>query len=796
MQRRSESDALNGHAGDTRFRELFNTLPHGVLFLAQPDGEIVDANPAAERLLGLSRGEMLGRTPHDDAWQIVEENGTAQRADEIPALVALRTGRIVRDRVMGVFHPQCKEHRWLQVDAVPQFRPGDDQPYMVCVIFTDVSERKTAEKNFRGRTAVLEGINRIFRKALTCQTEEEVGSICLTVAEEVTSSCFGFIGELTGEGRLCSIAISDPGWQACRMDRPGDHRISPAGFAVHGIYGRVLSTGKGLFTNDPAAHPDRIGLPQGHPPLQAFLGVPLIHAGRTFGMVGVANRAGGYRDCDLEALEMLAPAFVQVLLIKRGDVALARHRELLQLIFDNIPVLFVMWDPQLQRFTLNRQAEAVFGWTTAEANQGDFMSKVYPDPAYRAEVAAYMQTLETGWREWRVATKDGKSVPIDWANIRLTDDRRIGIGVDLRERKKAEAAIGESEEKFSKAFYHSPTFLFICELETGVFIEVNEAYCRLLGYTPEEMINHSSLELGILPARSRAEIIRRIQKYGRVEDMELEITTRSGEIKNCLFSAETMEYQGRHCLVYSGIDITERKRAEDALRESNQELREYIYALTHNLKAPLRAIHNYVGFLSEDLGEVLKGEPKMYLDGIIKSISQSNAQFKDLEALYHIKNHTLAFECIDMQDLVEEIRSTLKTSSDQQLTFVRSWPIFRAERFLLRQILMELIKNGFKFNRARVKRVEVGWKKAADNRIEIFVRDNGIGIAPLYHEQIFHIFKRLHTDREFKGTGIGLAIVKRAVQKIGGSLWVDSQPGEGSTFYFNLPGSILDERLS
>jgi signal transduction histidine kinase len=116
--------------------------------------------------------------------------------------------------------------------------------------------------------------------------------------------------------------------------------------------------------------------------------------------------------------------------------------------------------------------------------------------------------------------------------------------------------------------------------------------------------------------------------------------------------------------------------------------------------------------------------------------------------------------------------------------------------FLLRQILMELIKNGFKFNRARVKRVEVGWKKAADNRIEIFVRDNGIGIAPLYHEQIFHIFKRLHTDREFKGTGIGLAIVKRAVQKIGGSLWVDSQPGEGSTFYFNLPGSILDERLS
>jgi PAS domain S-box-containing protein len=126
---------------------------------------------------------------------------------------------------------------------------------------------------------------------------------------------------------------------------------------------------------------------------------------------------------------------------KEAEEALGHQREMLQSIFDYVPVLFVLWDPYLQRFALNRHTEAVLGWTTEDANEPDFMSKVYPDPAYRAEVAKYMQSLEPGWREWNVTTKDGEQVPIDWANIRLTDDTMIGIGVDLRERKLTEKQI-------------------------------------------------------------------------------------------------------------------------------------------------------------------------------------------------------------------------------------------------------------------------------------------------------------------------------------------------------------------
>jgi two-component system CheB/CheR fusion protein len=354
---------------------------------------------------------------------------------------------------------------------------------------------------------------------------------------------------------------------------------------------------------------------------------------------------------------------------KQLENTLASQRELLQSIFDNIPVMLVIWDEQLQRFTLNRHAEKVLGWTTADANKDDFMSKVYPDTAYREKVAAYMQSLEPGWREWEVATKDGGRVISEWANIRLSDDTMIGIGVD----------------------------------------------------------------------------------------------------------------------------ITERKRSEEALYESNQELNEYAYALTHNLKAPLRAIHNYVNFLSEDLADTLKGEPKTYIEGMKSAITLTNKQFEDLETLYRIKNHPLNFEPFKMSELLDEIKSIFMDTPDRKLILEQDWPVFRGERFLLRQILIELVNNGFKFNQTDIRRVEVGWQQATGNGIEMFVRDNGIGIDPQHKMQIFDIFKRLHTEREYEGTGIGLAVVKRAFQKLGGKLRVESAIGEGSTFYINFPNSLLEK---
>ena len=123
---------------------------------------------------------------------------------------------------------------------------------------------------------------------------------------------------------------------------------------------------------------------------------------------------------------------------KHMEEELIHQRELLQRLFDNIPVLLIMWDPRLESFNLNWYAEKVFGWTTDEANMGDFVSKVYPDEEYRKQICDYMRSLKSGWKEWVATTKSGEKVPIEWANIRLTDETMIAIGVDLRDRKLAE----------------------------------------------------------------------------------------------------------------------------------------------------------------------------------------------------------------------------------------------------------------------------------------------------------------------------------------------------------------------
>ena len=191
----------------------------------------------------------------------------------------------------------------------------------------DITERKRTEERIRHQNAVLAGINRILGEALTCDSEEELGHACLAVAQEVTQSGFGFIGEINAEGRLDGISISDTGWEACRIQ---DGRRKLVGLEVQGIHGRVLIDGKGFFTNDPQHHPDRVGLPEGHPPLNAFLGVPLKHDGKTIGMIAVANRVGGYREQDLEALEALALGVVQVFMRKRAERAVRASEERLR----------------------------------------------------------------------------------------------------------------------------------------------------------------------------------------------------------------------------------------------------------------------------------------------------------------------------------------------------------------------------------------------------------------------------------------------------------------------------------
>ncbi len=221
------------------------------------------------------------------------------------------------------------EHRYHGVDG--QYHPilargvpvRDENGQVICWagINLDISRLKEAEARIRHQNRILEGLNRIFGEALSHNTEEELARTWLAVAESVTESKFGFVAEINTQGRLDHIAMTDPGWDACRTQRAAGQRKLPVSLPIHGIYGRVLSNGKGFYTNDPASHPDSAGFPPGHPFLTCFLGVPLIHGGKTMGMIGLGNREGGYRPEDLYAAETLAVGIAEVFARTRAERA-------------------------------------------------------------------------------------------------------------------------------------------------------------------------------------------------------------------------------------------------------------------------------------------------------------------------------------------------------------------------------------------------------------------------------------------------------------------------------------------
>ena len=650
-------------ASEAKLRSIFQAAPVGIGVVS--DRIFQDVNERFCELTGYLREELTGKSAR-----------IVYGSDEDFEYVGSEKYRQIKAGGTGTVETRMQRKDGRFINIILGSTPLDETDLAAGVTFTalDITDRKNAEENLCQRTAVLEGINRIFQKALNCRTEEELGRMCLEVAEEVTSSRFSVIGELDTEGRFCDIAISNPGTEACRMIDPLKHAASDEGMNIPGLYGTILRTGRGFYTNHPSSHPDSTGIPAGHIPLQSFLGVPLIHDGKIIGIMGVANRKGGYRDVDLSALEMLAPSVVQALFHNRANWALRESEEDLKR--GQAVSQTGTWRLDIRRNTLHWSEEAyrIFGVPVGTSLTYEiFLSTVHPDDR---------QFVDQQWE----AALNGQPYDIE---------HRIVVGGQV--------------------------------------------------------------------------------KWVR-EKAELEFDDR-GALKGGFGTSQ---------------DITARKNDQMALSESNQELNEYAYALTHNLKAPFRAVQNYAGFLTEDLADKLEGEPKQYLDGIKKAIIQAADQFKDLESLYRVRNYPADSESFELEELFAEMQDIFQNNSGREIVLAPKSPMLNCCKFLLRQTLLNLIENGFKYNRSDIKKVEVGWQPAADNRFEIFVRDNGIGIDPKYHDHIFGIFKRLHTDREYEGSGIGLAIVKRAVQKIDAEIRVESAVGEGSTFYVNLPGWIME----
>ena len=186
----------------------------------------------------------------------------------------------------------------------------------------------------------------------------------------------------------------------------------------------------------------------------------------------------------------------------------------------------------------------------------------------------------------------------------------------------------------------------------------------------------------------------------------------------------------------------------------------------------------------------LEDEHKQYLDALSRAAGEANDMVQGLLELSRIGKNKVTFEKIHTSPFLKELINSLclPVEVNIKIATVKDWPWVEADSVMLRQIFQNLIENAVKFGKPQNQSVELGWHERTGESYEFFVSDNGIGIEQGYHEQIFQVFQRLHTSEEYEGNGIGLAVVKRAVSKLGGSIRVESQIGEGSKIwhFFNM----------
>lgn len=525
---------------------------------------------------------------------------------------------------------------------------------------------------------------------------------------------------------------------------------------------------------------------------------------------------------------------------KRSEDLLRRERRIFFSVLEKSPFGAVIIDREGNYLYVNEEFTRITGFDIKEVPKGiDWFIKAYPDPeCRRMAMDAWREdtSVKGASRTFTIRTKNGETRDIEFHPSRLDGDRHLVMLSDVTERKKAEKALEEARD----------TLELRVNERTRDLMQINCALQRenALRREIEEALKDRETRLTAIIQASDGFIYTCSRDF-KVEFMNERLIQRTGYdatgelcykvlhdrdsvcpwcVNERVFKGETVRWEVRspkddkwwyiintpiyhpdgslskHAMI---LDITERKKAEEEitrlnkdlrgnlaqLKAANEELQAFSYSISHDLKTPVIAIEGFSRILSERHTHQLDEKGRDLLRMISGSAVQMRELIDNLLTFFTFGRKKLKLSIVDPGKIVTEVFAELRAVHQERLIelSVARAPMVSADKTMLRQVILNLLSNAIKYSRNRVVTViEFGGWQETGNAV-YYVKDNGVGFSMEQAQRLFEVFERLHSPEEFEGNGIGLATVKRVVQRHGGKVWAESVVDNGATFYFSIP---------
>ncbi len=492
----------------------------------------------------------------------------------------------------------------------------------------------------------------------------------------------------------------------------------------------------------------------------------------------------------------------------------AEAEQFVRTILSSASYLIIATDTEGKILLFNAEAERALGWKAEEvigltpalwhdegevALQLDQLRRSTGRDDLNPMDAFQIDALYHGRSEgdWSIMRRDGTCFP-----GRLTVTPRydtggallgfLGIIKDMSEQKRQEALLRTSEETFRLAMEYSPIGMALVAPH-GRWLKVNQAICDMTGYTREELLSidfqavtHPDdlrADLDLLQQLIAGEIkyYTMEKRYFRKDGGEIKVLLSVSMVKN---DDSTVKY-----FVAMIQDITEREKLIGQLQQANSELEQFAYVASHDLQEPLRMVTNFVGLIGSQYEDKLDARGKEFVSIAVSSAKRMQKLISDLLEYARLGRDSQLCVLIDSNDEMKHVVQNLDaliTATGAKVE-VGQLPDILGNPVEFLRLMQNLIGNGIKFQRPGVTpHIRVSALREGDEFI-FSIADNGIGVKPEYAERIFQPFKRLHTQQEYQGSGIGLAVCRKIVNNFGGRIWIESVPGEGATIRFSVP---------